>query len=71
MTVATSLILIAIGAVLAFAVSFSVVGIDIQAIGIILMVVGALGLAIALLILAGYAPWGGRRGTGTAPPTNL
>jgi hypothetical protein len=69
MTTATSLILIAVGAILAFAVSFEVVGIDIQTIGVILIVVGAIGLAVSLLILAGYAPWGSGRGGTTPPPT--
>ena len=71
MTTATSLIFIAVGAILAFAVSFEVVGIDIQTIGVILMVVGAIGLAISLLILAGYAPWGSGRGGTTLPPNNV
>ena len=70
MTTATSLILIAVGAILAFAVSFQVAGIDIQTIGVILIVVGGLGLAVSLLTLAGYAPWGSSRG-GTAPPPNV
>ena len=70
MTTATSLILVAVGAILAFAVSYQVVGINIQTIGVILIVVGGIGLAFSLLILAGYAPWGvGRGGTGT-PPAN-
>ncbi len=73
MTTATSLILIAVGAVLAFAVSFSVAGVNIQAVGVILIVVGAIGLAISVATLAGYAPWGANRsatGTpgGTVPP---
>ena len=68
MTTATSLILIAVGAVLAFAVSFSVVGIDIQAVGVILIVVGAIGLVISVATLAGYAPWGSQR-TATTVPT--
>jgi hypothetical protein len=70
MTTATSLILIAVGAILAFAVSFQVVGIDILAIGIILIVVGAIGLAVSLLTIAGYAPWASGRG-GAAPPPNI
>jgi len=68
MTTATSLILIAVGAILAFAVSYEVAGIDIQTIGIILIIVGAIGLAISLLTIAGYAPWGSGRG-GTTPPS--
>ncbi len=68
MTSATSLILIAVGAVLAFAVSFQVAGLNIQTIGAILIIVGAMGLAISLATLAGYAPWGANRG-GTASAT--
>ena len=49
--------LIALGAILAFAVSFQVVGVDIVTIGAILMIVGSIGLAIAILATAGYAPW--------------
>ena len=72
MTTATSLILIAVGAILAFAVSYQVAGMNIQTIGAVLIVVGGIGLAISLITLAGYAPWGtGRGGSGTAPPTNV
>jgi hypothetical protein len=48
MTTATSLILIAVGAILTFAVSYEVAGIDIQTVGIILIVVGGIGLAFSL-----------------------
>lgn len=54
--------LIALGAVLAFGVSFQVVGIDIVAIGAILMIVGFIGLAMTILTIAGYAPWYARAG---------
>jgi hypothetical protein len=67
MTTATSLILIAVGAILAFAVSYQVAGMNIQTIGAILIIVGGIGLAVSLLTLAGYAPWGAGRG-GTVPP---
>jgi hypothetical protein len=72
LTSATSLILIAVGAVLAFAVSYEAAGVSIQTVGVVLIVVGAIGLAFALLTLAGYAPWGGGRGgTGASqPPTS-
>ena len=62
MTTATSLVLIAVGAILAFAVSTQVAGINIQTVGLILMVVGGIGLAIAVATLAGYAPWGASGG---------
>ena len=75
MTTATSLILIAVGAILAFAVSAHVAGINIQTVGAILIIVGGMGLAVSLATLAGYAPWG-RGGTAppattVAPPTNV
>ena len=70
MTTATSLILIAVGAILAFAVSYEVVGMNIQNIGAILIVVGGIGLAISLATLAGYAPWGAGRGSAGQPPAN-
>jgi hypothetical protein len=71
MTTATSLLLIAVGAILAFAVSFTVVGINIQAVGAILIVVGGIGLAMAIATIAGYAPWGGGRDRTGPPPTSI
>ena len=70
MTTATSLVLIAVGAVLAFAVSTQVAGINIQTVGLILIVVGGIGLAIAVATLAGYAPWGAARAGGAQAPGN-
>ena len=70
MATATSLILIAVGAILAFAVSYQVAGINLQTIGAILIVVGGIGLAISLLTIAGYAPWGSARGGTTLPPND-
>jgi hypothetical protein len=51
MGIGTSLFLIAIGAVLKFAVTASVSGISLATVGVILMVVGILGLVISLLFL--------------------
>jgi hypothetical protein len=68
MTSATSLVLIAVGAVLAFAVSFQVAGVNIQTVGAILIVVGGIGLALSIATLAGYAPWGANH-SGQAPVT--
>ena len=63
MGIGASIFLIALGAVLAFAVEVSTSGIDLNAIGVILMVVGVIGLAVSMMILNGGAgPWyGGRR----------
>ena len=51
MGIGASIFLIAFGAILAFAVSFSVSGLDINVIGIILMVCGAIGLLLTMLVL--------------------
>ena len=45
----TSLFLIAVGAILTFAIDATVSGIDIATVGIILMIVGVIGLLISLL----------------------
>jgi hypothetical protein len=48
MTIGASLFLIAVGAILKFAVTASVVGIHLHVVGVILMIVGAVGLALGL-----------------------
>ena len=53
-----SLLLIAVGAVLAFAVSTTVEGVAIVTIGWILMVVGLFGLLMALLFMMSFSPFG-------------
>ena len=53
-----SLILIAVGAILTWAVDASVSGLDIKVVGAILMVVGSIGLLFTLLFLASFAPFG-------------
>lgn len=52
MALGTSLFLIAVGAILRYAVSDSLEGIDIPTIGLILMIVGIVGLALSLLLTA-------------------
>jgi len=49
-TIGTSLFLIAVGAILKFAVTLHVAGIDLHTVGVILMVVGGLGLVFALYL---------------------
>jgi hypothetical protein len=57
MTIGTSLFLIAVGAILKFAVTWEVAGIDLQTAGVILMIVGGLGLALGLyLVNRGRSP---------------
>jgi membrane protein implicated in regulation of membrane protease activity len=55
MYIGTSLFLIAVGAVLAWAVTATVAGVDIQTAGVILMVVGVIGLIVSLLELTVWA----------------
>jgi Flp pilus assembly protein protease CpaA len=50
MGIGVSVFLLALGAILAFAVNATVSGIEISTIGIILMVAGAIGLAMTMLI---------------------
>ncbi len=49
-----SIFLIAVGAILTFAVEATVQGLDLATVGIILMVVGALGLVLSLLMLDSF-----------------
>ena len=51
MGIGTSLFLIAVGAILYFAVDATVSGLEITTVGIILMVVGVVGLLISLFFL--------------------
>lgn len=61
MGVGVSLIMIAVGAVFTFAVSATMSGINLSTLGIILMIVGSMGLVIALLFWESYAPFSGWR----------
>ncbi len=51
MGLGTSIVLIAIGAILRYAVTFEVVGVDIQVVGTILLIIGILGLVISLIFM--------------------
>ena len=51
MTIGASIFLIAVGAILMYAVDVTVSGIEIQTIGLILMIAGAVGLLIGLFLL--------------------
>jgi len=62
MTFGTSIFLIAVGAVLRFAISVSTSGFNIQTIGLILMIVGVIGLVLSFLWLnMGAGRYGRRR----------
>ena len=61
MAISTSLVLLAIGAVLALAIDYELSGVSVDTIGVILMVVGGIGLLFSMLFLASFAPFGGHR----------
>ena len=50
MGIGTGIFLLALGAVLTFAVNASISGISLSAVGVILMIAGAIGLAAALIV---------------------
>jgi hypothetical protein len=57
MGIGTSLFLVALGAILYFAVSASVSGISLATVGLILMIVGGIGLLVSLFMASA---WGDR-----------
>jgi heme/copper-type cytochrome/quinol oxidase subunit 2 len=58
MTFGTSLLLIAVGAILRYAVTATVSGVDLHVVGLVLMIVGVVGLVFSLLWIG---VWSGRR----------
>jgi hypothetical protein len=60
MGIGVSIFLIAVGAVLAFAVEAEVSGLDIQVVGWILLAVGAAGILLSLLFWSSWGGWGRR-----------
>jgi len=61
MAIGTSILLIAVGAILRFAVSVTSTGFNLHTIGLILMLAGVLGLLISLLM---WSSWSGRADAG-------
>lgn len=67
MALGTSLFLIAVGAILRFAVTATTSDFSIQTVGLILMIVGVIGLVISLFWMAVWADRG-RRGVAPEDP---
>jgi hypothetical protein len=63
MTIGGSLLLIAVGAILKYAVTVHVSGIDIHVVGVILMIAGGLGLILGL-----FLAFSASNRAGTPPP---
>jgi len=68
MGLVVSLILIAVGAILTFAVKDTSNAINLDAVGIVLMIVGAIGFLLDLLLWSSWGPGYMRRSTVAAAP---
>ncbi len=64
MGISLSILLVAVGAVLTWAVSVEVSGVDLVAVGVILMIVGALGLLLSLVFWSSWGGFGARDSSG-------
>jgi hypothetical protein len=67
MGIGVSLLLIAVGAILVWGVTGEVSGLDLDAVGVILMVVGALGAVLSMIF---WSSWGGPGYWGSRPRSN-
>ena len=56
MGIGVSVFLIAVGAILAFAVDVTASGVDLDTVGVILMIVGAIGLLASMLFWSSMSP---------------
>jgi hypothetical protein len=68
MTIGSSLFLIAVGAILKFAVTAHVAGIDLQVVGVILIIVGVVGLVLGLGLAISARERAARLGRSEPPP---
>ena len=60
MTTGSSIFLIAVGAILRYAVTATVSGISVQTVGLILIIAGVLGLVLSLFYMLAWTPRRGR-----------
>jgi hypothetical protein len=58
--IGASIVLLAVGAILTFALDVTMEGLDLDTVGVILMIAGGLGLLISLLFWSSVAPFGSR-----------
>ncbi len=66
MSIGASIFLLVIGAILTFAVGYRTSGVNLDTVGIVLMVIGGLGLILSLLFWSSFSPY--RRRSTTAYP---
>ena len=60
MGIGPSVVLLAVGAIMTFALDVTMEGLDLDTVGVILMIAGGLGLIISLLFWSSVAPFGSR-----------
>jgi hypothetical protein len=63
MGISTSLVFIAAGAILKWAVTATVSGVNLQTVGVVLMVIGVIGLVLSLVFWSSWGGFGSRRET--------
>lgn len=71
MGISLSIFLIAVGAILAWAVNAEVSGIDLQVAGVILVIVGAIGFIASLVFWSSWGGFGGRDSAGGGQNTTV
>jgi hypothetical protein len=74
MGISVSLVFIAVGAILKWAVTATTSGVNLGTVGIVLMIVGAVGLLLSLVFWSSWGGFGTRGGTTTVvrdEPTTL
>jgi hypothetical protein len=64
MGVGTSIVLLAVGAILRFAVTVTTTGFNIHTIGVILMIAGVVGLLLSIMFWGSWGGFGGGRAGG-------
>ena len=60
MGIGVSIFLLAVGAILAFATNVHASGIDLDTVGVILMIVGVIGLLMSMMFWNSWGGWGHR-----------
>ena len=71
MGISLSILLIAVGAILAWAVNAEVSGIDVQVAGIILVIVGVIGLVTSLVFWSSWGGFGNRDAAASGQNTTI
>lgn len=71
MGISVGIFLFAVGAILRYAVSASVDGIDLQMMGVILMIVGVVGVLASALFWSSFSPYGRDRRSGAVRETEV